>query len=92
MKNSLISLLLVMFSFHAAAGQAEYDECILKYLQGAKNDVAVHLIIQACKENYKSQSFTSDNKKAVNQCYLDNLVGVESLPAVMEIKEACSRK
>lgn len=92
MKNSLSMIVFIIFSASAIAGQEEYDECILKYLKGAKIDVATHLITQACKENYKSPSFTSDKKKATNKCILENLVGIESIPAAMEIKEVCNRK
>lgn len=74
------------------AGQIEYDDCILKYLKNAKLDVATHFIKMACKENFKNPSFISSNRKAYNSCLLENLVGVESLPAVMEISSACSSK
>jgi len=92
MKSILSVIVLVLFSSSAIAGQEEYDECILKYMKGAKIDVATHLIMQACKENYKSPSFTSYKKKAFNKCILENLVGIESVPAAMEIKEVCNRK
>ena len=74
------------------AGQAEYDDCILKYLKNAKHDVATRFIKQACKENYKTPTFTSVKRKAYNNCLLEHLVGVESLDAVMEISGACNRK
>lgn len=92
MKTIFSIIIFVLFSASATAGQEEYDECILKYLKGAKIDVATHLIRQACQENYKSPSFTNDKKKAFNKCLLENLVGIESVPAAMEIKDVCNRK
>ena len=85
-------IVFVLFSTSVSAGQEEYDECILKYLKGAQIDVATHMIMQACRENYKSPAFTSERKKAFNECLLENLVGIESVPAAMEIKAACDRK
>jgi hypothetical protein len=94
MKKSLITVstlvLAVTTSIHA--GQAEYDDCILKHLKGAKFDVAASLIKQACEENYRNPSFTSDKRRAYNSCLLEYLSGVESLQATMEIKSACNRK
>jgi hypothetical protein len=92
MKYIIGMTLLVLFSVPVIAGQEEYDDCILKYLKGAKIDVVTHLVKQACQENYKSPSFTSDKKKLFNQCILENLTGIESVPAAMEIKEVCNRK
>lgn len=92
MKTISMMIVLLMFSASVFAGQDEYDECILKYLKGAKLDVATHLIMQACKENYQSPSFTSEKKKKYNECLLENLRGIESVPAVMEIKGVCDRK
>lgn len=92
MKIILNSILIVLLPVSVMAGQAEYDECILKHLKDAKIDVAAHLIMKACKENYKNPTFTSNKKKIMNECLLENLVGVESLPAVMEIKDVCGRQ
>ena len=74
------------------ADQEEYDDCILKYLKGAKLDVATHLIKQACNENYKNPSFTSKKRHAYNNCLLEHLSGIESIQAVMDIKSACGSK
>jgi len=76
----------------AIAGQAEYDDCILRHLKGAKTDVATHLIKQACEENYRNPGSTTGKKQEYNHCLLEHLVGVESVQAVMEIKSACGRK
>lgn len=92
MKLLSITTALFLFSMSVYAGQEEYDECILKYLKSAKIDVVTHLIMQACQENYKSPAFTSERKKSYNQCILENLAGVESVPAAMEIKAVCDRK
>jgi hypothetical protein len=94
MKNPLIiaSVLLLTISMPGFGGQAEYDDCILKYLKGAKLDVAAHLIRQACEENYRNPGFISDKRRAYNVCLLEHLSGVESLQATMEIKSACNRK
>ena len=82
----------VLLSSAAYAGQSEYDDCLLKYLKGAKLDIATHEIKQACEENYRNPSFTSEKKRAYNDCLLEHLVGVESLQAVMEIKSACDSR
>jgi len=74
------------------AGQNEYNDCILKYLKGAKLDVATNYIRMACKENSKKSSFISKNRRAYNGCLLEHLAGVESLQAVMEISNACGSK
>jgi len=74
------------------AGQTEYDNCILKHLKNAKLDVATHFIKMACEENFKNPSFISSKRRAYNRCLLENLIGVESLPAVMEISRVCSSK
>ena len=79
-------------SISTFAGQAEYDDCILEHLKGAKLDIATDIINQACKENYKNPSFTSEKRRKYNHCLLENLVGVESFQAVIGIKEACGRK
>jgi hypothetical protein len=94
MKHLLIAinLLVLAVSTPAIAGQAEYDDCILEHLKDAKLDDATRLIKQACYENYKDTSFTSDKMRSYNNCLLEHLVGVESISAVMEIKTACSRK
>ena len=94
MKNPIVavSILMVTVSITSIAGQEEYDDCILKHLKGAKLDVAASLIKQACEENYRNPSFTSDKRRAYNRCLLDHLSGVESLQATMEIKSACNRK
>ena len=89
MRVIIVLILAVPSLVHA--GQEEYDQCLLKHLKGAKQDVATHLIIQACDENYKDPSFTSEKRKAYNKCLLNHLVGVESLKAVMEIQSVCGR-
>lgn len=83
---------LVMCSMSVSAGQKEYDDCILKNLKGAKQDMATAAIKQACQENYLSSSFVADEQRAYNHCLLEHLPGVESFQAVMEIKSACDRK
>ena len=90
--KKFVALVLMTFSLSVTAGQDEYDECILKHLKGAKIDVVTHLVMQACKENYKSPSFTNEKKKSFNECLLEHLPGVESVPAAMEIKDVCHRK
>ena len=94
MKYSLIAagLLGIVVSISTIAGQAEYDNCILEHLKDAKLDDATRLIKQACDENYKDTSFTSDKQRSYNNCLLEHLVGVESIRAIIEIKTACSRK
>jgi hypothetical protein len=94
MKNFLITVCILVLAVSTSihGGQAEYDDCILKHLKGAKLDVAANLIKQACEENYRNPSFTSDKRRAYNRCLLDHLSGVESLQATMEIKSACNRK
>jgi len=82
----------LLFSSWLHAGQEEFDDCMLAHLKDSKHDIATHLIRQACYENYKNPSFTSDKRKAYNTCLLKHLVGVESFEAVMEINAACSRK
>ena len=91
MKYLFLTIIISMASVTANAGQDEYDKCILKHLKGVKLDVATHLIIQACQENYKTPGFTSEKKKRFNNCILENMAGVESLPAAMEIKSVCHR-
>jgi len=78
-----LSIMLVTAMLPVFAGQAEYDDCILKYLKGAKLDVAANLIKQACEENYRNPSFTSDKRRAYNKCLLEH---------PMEIRSACNRK
>ena len=90
--KKFFALVLMTYSLSAIAGQNEYDECILKHLKGAKIDVVSHLVMQACRDNYKSPSFTNEKKKAFNECLLEHLPGVESVPAAMEIKDVCNRK
>ena len=86
------SMVITAFSHAEQAEQAEYDDCLLKHLKGAKLDIATHLIKQACYENYKKPTFTSDKSRAYNNCLLEHLVGVESMQAVMDIRTACDRK
>ena len=74
------------------SGQDEYNECILQHLKGAKLDVASHFIKQACDDNFQSQLTISSKRKEKNKCLLTNLVGVESLQAVMAIVDACDSK
>ena len=95
MKYLRIIMVIYFFtiSISTFAGQAEYDDCILKHLKGVKIDIATHTIKQACEQNYKKKpDFTSDKKRAYNNCLLEHLVGVESFQAVMDITAACGRK
>lgn len=87
----IILVSLTVFSL-CYAGQAEHDDCILKYLKGAKLDVATDYIRIACEENSRSSGFISGKRKAYNNCLLENLVGVESFHAVMAISNACASK
>jgi hypothetical protein len=87
-----LRMILLMLPALALAGQAQYDDCILKYMKEAKLDVAVTIIKRACDENYRNSSFIPDKRKAYNACLLEHLVGVESLQAVMDIKAACNSK
>lgn len=87
----IIVIAIMFMSFTSFAGQNEYDQCVLKYLKGTKNDVVTQMIQQACQENYMSPDFTSDRKKAYNNCLLENLPGTESVSAAMEIRNACDR-
>ena len=86
-----LASILFLVSLPVMAGQNEYDDCILKYLKGAKIDVVSQMVMQACKENYKSPAFTNDKKKKYNECLLEHLTGIESVPAAMEIKDVCYR-
>ena len=79
-------------SMMTTAGQAEYDNCILAHLKGAKVDVATHLIKQACSQNYKTKGLGSASQRAYNDCLLQHLPGTENVQAVMEIKSACASK
>ena len=88
----ICSVVLLLLPGLLHAGQSEYDDCLLKHLKNAKQDVATHLIRQACYENYMNPTFTPDKRKAYNNCLLTHLVGVESFDAVMEISSACGRK
>lgn len=94
MKRSvwLCTVLVALLPHAALAEQAAYDDCILKYLKGAKVDYAAQLIRTACEENTKNASLLSKRRIDYNRCLLENLVGVESERAVFEIKRACSSK
>lgn len=94
MKHILLTFILLAFFITepASAGQDEYDDCVLEHLKGAKLDLAAHLIIQACNDNYKRPNYTPKKKLAYNQCLLEHLVGIESIQAAMEIRAACERK
>jgi hypothetical protein len=74
------------------AGQLEYDECLLIHLKNAKTDVAAQLIKQACKENYKGGVFVRQKRQVYNECLLENLYGIESEEAIIEIKDVCEGK
>jgi hypothetical protein len=91
-----LHVLIVVFAFaistSAFAGQAEYDDCILQHLKGARLDLAVSMIRQACEENYRRPDFVAEQKRAYNNCLLEHLVGVESYDAVTNIKQACDSK
>ena len=82
----------LLLSSPVFSGQAEYDDCILKYLKNAKLDSATHLIKQACEDNYKNPNFTSNKKRKFNNCLLENLPGIESQQAVIDINAACGNK
>lgn len=88
----MLILSLFVISTSTFAGQAEYDDCILEYLKGAKLDVATRAIRQACEENYNPPGLASNKNRAYNNCILEHLIGVESVQAVLEIKAACRRK
>lgn len=90
--RTIIIIFFLAISASGFAGQMEYDDCILKYLKNAKLDIATHIIKQACEENEKNPSFTSDKRRAYNNCLLEHLVGVESLQATMDITAACGSK
>ena len=94
MKHFIITIVIFCMaaSMTTIAGQAEYDDCMLEHLKNAKLDVTTRLIKQACKENHKGPSFTSDKQLAYNNCLMEHLVGVESIQAVMDIKAVCDRK
>ena len=47
---------------------------------------------KAFAEYSASKEKVNDKKKAYNECLLEHLPGVESVPAALEIKDACSRK
>lgn len=87
-----IGAMSLALSTMVAAGQVEYDTCILTHLEGAKLDVATHLIKQACYENHKAMGFGSADRRAYNDCLLQHLPGTESLQAVMAIKSACASR
>lgn len=88
----LLTVFGLMISTFSYAGQVEYDDCILKYLKGAKLDMATNYIRRACNENFKNPNFASNARKEYNRCLLSNLVGIESVQAVMEINKACQSK
>jgi len=88
----VFTLILLSIPISTIAGQAEYDECILKHLKGAKLDMASITINQACKENYRNPGFTPKSRRAYNECLLEHLPGVESIQAAMLITAACKNK
>ena len=94
MKYLRITMIIFFLATPAStiAGQAQYDDCILDHLRNSKLDVVTHLIKQACQENYKDPGFTSDKKRAYNNCLLGHLVGVESIQAAMDLRAACDSK
>lgn len=93
-----VSFFLVCFTLAASissatlAGEEEYNDCILKYLRGAKLDAAAALIRNACYENYGGIFTPSEKVRQYNECLLEHLVGVESFRAAMEIRNACGSK
>jgi hypothetical protein len=73
----------------AVADREGFDLCILGHLQGAKLDMATHYIRQACFDIYEKKGKPRRNME-YNTCLLENLIGVESSKAVIEINTACS--
>ena len=57
-------------------------------------DAASRFIAEACEENYGSEISTgvTTKERRYNQCLLDNMVGVESVDAVIRIRRACEKK
>jgi transposase-like protein len=89
---ALLIMIILLTASPILAGEKEYDDCILKYVKGAKVNEATRLVKKACKENYKNYVFVSDKRKEYNKCLLEHLMGIESSEAVMEIKKACDNK
>jgi len=73
----------------AVADREGFDLCILGHLQGAKLDMATHYIRQACFDIYEKKGKPRRNLE-YNICLLENLIGVESSKAVIEINTACN--
>ncbi len=80
-------LFLVTF---VSAGEQENDLCLLKHLKGTKIDTVTHLIKQACFELHEKKGRAQRHNIEYNNCLLENLPGVESTQAVIEINSACS--
>ena len=91
------SFLIVLFAFClsvgplALANESHYVDCILKHLGGAKIDLTVDLMKQACNENYRPSSLSRRSTHTLNECLLKHLAGVENAKAAVEIKNACAR-
>lgn len=89
----VISLFLILgLSYSAHARIKEYDDCILEFLKGAKNDRATQLIQKSCDQLYKKFHPAADRKKRYYNCLLEYLVGVESDNAVQLIQKSCDEK
>jgi len=76
----------------AIADETQYYDCILRHLSGAKIDLAVGMLKQACNENYLSPSLSLRSRRTYNECLLENLEGVENSNAAAEIEVTCTRK
>jgi hypothetical protein len=89
--------LIIIFAISFAANpiyarQTEYDDCLLRHLINAKNDLATQIMKRACKENFKDFTIVLERRKEYNECLLEYLPGVESVDAVTEIQAVCVRK
>ncbi len=73
-----------------SASEQENDLCLLKHLKGTKLDMVTHLIKQACFELHEKKGVSQRRNVEYNNCLLENLPGVESAQAVIEINSACS--
>lgn len=78
--------------YSAFAGQYEYNDCLLRYLKGARHDAAASMIQMACYENYYGPFEPGEKVRKYNDCLLEHLTDVESFQAVMEIRNACAGK
>jgi hypothetical protein len=89
---AIMMIVCLIFSSSIHAGDEAYDDCLLIYLKGAKQDAAAHLIKQACNKLYKQPGILLEERRLFLNCLLEHLVGVESVQAVDDIHLACGRK